>query len=50
VVEDYFYARENSLVYIGRDHVTVIGATWTPQTAERVIAAVAKITPLPITE
>jgi metallo-beta-lactamase class B len=50
VVEDSFYARENSLVYIGGDHVTVIGATWTPATAERVIAAVAKITPLPITE
>jgi len=50
VVEDYFYARENSLVYIGADHVTVIGATWSPQTADLVIAVIAKLTPLPITE
>ena len=50
VVEDYFYARENSLVYVGRDHVTVIGATWTPATAELLAGEIRKVTRLPITE
>jgi hypothetical protein len=34
VVEDHYYFRENSVVYVGKDSVTVIGATWTPETAE----------------
>jgi metallo-beta-lactamase class B len=50
VVEDDFYAREYSMVYIGRDHVTVIGATWSPMTAEILVAEIKKITPLPVTE
>lgn len=50
VVEDRYYAAENSAVYVGRDHVTVVGATWTPQTAEMLVAEIRKITPLPITE
>jgi len=50
VAEDYFYAKENSVVYVGRDHVTVVGATWTPATAALLVAAVRKVTLMPITE
>jgi metallo-beta-lactamase class B len=50
VVEDSFYAKENSAVYIGRDHVTVVGATWSPETARLLATEIAKITPKPITE
>lgn len=50
VVEDTYYAAENSMVYVGRDHVTVIGATWSPVTADILIAEIGKITSKPITE
>ena len=50
VVEDDFYAKENSAVYIGRDHVTVVGATWSPETARLLATEIGKITPKPITE
>ncbi|MFO1477242.1 MAG: subclass B2 metallo-beta-lactamase [Verrucomicrobiota bacterium] len=50
VVEDTFYSRENSAVYIGQDHVTVIGATWTPETARLLAEAIAKVTPKPVIE
>lgn len=50
VVEDGFYAKENSAVYIGRDHVTVVGATWSPETAKLLATEIGKITPKPITE
>lgn len=50
VVEDTFYSRENSAVYIGADHVTVVGATWTPETAKLLAGEVAMITKKPITE
>lgn len=50
VVEDSFYFRENSAVYLGKDSVTVIGATWTPQTAEKLVAEIKKITSKPIKE
>ncbi len=50
VSEDYFYAKENSVVYVGRDHVTVVGATWTPETASLLAAEIRKITAKPITE
>jgi len=50
VAEDYFYARENSVVYVGPDHVTVVGATWTPGTAALLAAEVRKITDKPVTE
>lgn len=50
VVEDTYYAAENSMVYVGRDHVTVIGATWSPATAELLLAEIKKITPKPVTE
>ena len=50
LVEDSFYAAENSSVYIGKTHVTVIGATWTPETAEIVAKKIRMITSCPITE
>jgi metallo-beta-lactamase class B len=50
VVEDYFYSKENSVVYVGKDSVTVIGATWTPETARLLSAEIGKITRKPITE
>src|SRR6266550_7178890 len=34
VAEDNFYLKENSMVYVGDNFVTVIGATWTPKTAQ----------------
>jgi hypothetical protein len=33
IIEDHFYVRENSVVYIGDRGVTVVSATWTPATA-----------------
>ncbi len=50
VAEDYFYAKENSVVYVGDDSVTVIGATWTPETAKLLAAEIGKVTRKPITE
>jgi metallo-beta-lactamase class B len=47
-VEDGFYAQENSAVYVGDKFVTVIGATWTPYTAELTTHEIAKITSKPI--
>ena len=50
IVEDNYYAKENSVVYVGRESVTVIGATWTPETAERLASEIRKITDKPIAE
>lgn len=50
VVEDTFYNQENSAVYVGADHVTVVGATWTPKTAQLLAGEIAKVTKKPITE
>jgi metallo-beta-lactamase class B len=50
VVEDYFYSKENSVVYVGDNSVTVVGATWTPETAKLLATEIAKITQKPITE
>jgi metallo-beta-lactamase class B len=50
VAEDYFYSKENSVVYIGESSVTVVGATWTPETAKLLATEIAKITQKPITE
>jgi metallo-beta-lactamase class B len=50
VAEDYYYAKENSAVYVGDSYVTVIGATWTPETARLLAAEIAKVTPKPIRE
>jgi len=50
VVEDSFYLKENSMVYVGDSFVTVVGATWTPETAKLLVAEIKKVTPKPITE
>lgn len=50
VVEDYFYSKENSVVYVGDDSVTVIGATWSPETAKLLVTEIKKITQKPIAE
>ncbi len=47
---DTFFTQENSVVYIGPDFVTVVGATWTPHTAELLTAQIRKITKKPIRE
>ena len=43
VVEDNFYLKENSMVYVGDNFVTVIGATWIPETAKLLAAEVKKV-------
>jgi len=50
VVEDRYYYKENSVVYVGRDHVTVVGATWTPETARELSDRIREVTPKPIKE
>src|SRR6476620_12115658 len=50
VAEDNFYLKENSMVYVGDSFVTVVGATWTPETAKLLAAEIKKVTPKPITE
>lgn len=47
---DTFYVTENSVVYVGPEHVTVVGATWTPETAALLTAEIRKLTPKPIRE
>lgn len=48
VAEDTFHAPENSIIHMGTEGVTVIGATWTPRTAELLAAEIAKITDRPV--
>jgi metallo-beta-lactamase class B len=50
VVEDSYYGGENSVVYIGDTRVTVIGATWTPETARLLSEEIRKITDKPIAD
>src|ERR1700726_3698871 len=50
VAEDYFYSKENSVVFVGENSVTVVGATWTPETARLLAVEINKITSKPITE
>lgn len=49
LVVDPHYVSTNSLVYVGPDSVTVIGATWTPETARDLAAKIKSITSRPIT-
>ncbi len=44
VAEDTFYIKENSVVYIGEKFVTIISATWTPETAGLLVNEIKKIT------
>jgi metallo-beta-lactamase class B len=48
IAEDSCYAKENSVVYVGPESVTVIGATWTPETAELLATEIRKITTRPV--
>ena len=48
LVVDPHYVATNSLVYIGPNSVTVIGATWTPETARDLAAKIKRITTRPI--
>ena len=45
-----FLFKENSVVYVGDRSITVVGATWTPETAKLLAMEIGKITPKPITE
>lgn len=47
---DTFYVQENSVVYVGPEWVTVVGATWTPETARLLVNEIRKRTPKPIRE
>jgi metallo-beta-lactamase class B len=48
VVEDTFYSKENSVVFVGPETVTVVGATWTPDTARLLYGEIRKVTPKPV--
>jgi metallo-beta-lactamase class B len=50
LVEDDHYDRTNSLVYVGLSSVTVVGATWTPETARLLDEQVKRVTDRPISE
>lgn len=50
VAIDTFYVQENSAVYVGPEHVTVVGATWTPETARRLAVEIGKVTKKPVRE
>lgn len=50
IAEDLFYEGENSVVYVGDQYVTVIGATWTPETAKLLADEIKKVTDKPIEE
>lgn len=50
LVEDPHFASTNSVVYVGTKYVTVVGATWTPDTAKELAARVRELTALPIKE
>ncbi len=48
VAEDSFYYPENSAFYIGENSVTVISATWTPETAKLLVEKIRRLTNKPI--
>jgi metallo-beta-lactamase class B len=50
VAIDTFYVQENSVVYVGPEYVTVVGSTWTPETAKLLAAEIRKVTSKPIRE
>ncbi len=47
---DRYFARENSLLFIGPEYVTVIGATWTPAAAEEFHRKIKEVTSKPVRE
>jgi metallo-beta-lactamase class B len=50
LVVDSDFTSTNSLVYIGTKSIAVIGATWTPETAEALALRIRQVSTLPITE
>ena len=50
LVRDAEYAKTNSLVYVGAETVTVIGATWSPESASVLAGEIRKVTDKPVTE
>lgn len=48
VIEDTHYAKTNYVAYIGPASVTVIGAGWSPDTAESLAQEIRKVTDKPI--
>lgn len=50
IVEDSYYSKENSIVFIGANSVTIVGATWTPETAKLLAKKIREITNKPIGE
>jgi metallo-beta-lactamase class B len=50
VAEDSHYAKTNYLVYIGTSSVTVLGAGWSPDTAEMLAQEIRKVTDKPVND
>ncbi|WP_236766110.1 CphA family subclass B2 metallo-beta-lactamase [Aeromonas hydrophila] len=50
VVEDNYYIQENSMVYFGAKGVTVVGATWTPDTARELHKLIKRVSRKPVLE
>jgi metallo-beta-lactamase class B len=50
ICEDWYYARENSLVYVGPEYITVIGATWCPKSANDLHDSIIKAIGKPVRE
>jgi metallo-beta-lactamase class B len=50
LVEDEHYTKTNSLIYIGPSHVTVVGASWTPETAKTLRDQIRRLTSRPVQE
>ena len=50
VAEDSHYAKTNYVVYIGTSSVTVVGAGWSPDTAEMLAQEIRKVTDKPVND
>lgn len=50
IAEDSHYAKTNYVVYIGATSVTVVGAGWSPDTAELLAMEIRKLTNKPISD
>src|SRR6267143_3243948 len=48
VAEDSHYAKTNYAIYVGLSSVTIIGAGWSPDTAELLAQEIRKVTDKPI--
>ena len=50
ICEDHYFPRENSLVYVGDEYITIIGATWCPTSAKALHDSIAKVIDKPVLE